>query len=556
MDGIDDRPLDGQQALVSLAADVGAALTHSDEMEAMLSGCASALVQHLPAAFARIWVLNESTLTLELKASAGIYTHLDGAHSRIRLGQYKIGWIAEQKRPHLTNSVCDDPHISDKAWAKREGMVAFAGHPLLVQNKLVGVVALFARHTLNADVLRALEAVADSIALGVHRKQIEAKLREREQLFTQFAHNMRDVMWISTPNAVRHTYISPAYEYVFGRSVQQLMENPHSFLDLIVPEDREKMLEFMQGFTVKRDPNASPSLVSDIEYRIRKDDGQVRWLWTRVFPKYDEDEQGVPCQLYGITCDITEKKEAERRVSEFYSMVSHELRTPLTSIRAALGLVEGGMTGPLPDETLELIGIARTESDRLIRLINDILDVRRMEAGKLKMELHPIQPQQIVTRTLSAMRGFAQEHGVELISWINDERSFMGDDDRLVQVMTNLLSNAIKFSPPGKEVSVCVERAGDARIRFSVTDHGPGIPEQQLDMLFGIFQQLDSSDSRAKGGTGLGLAISKGIIDRLGGTIGCDSTLGEGSTFWFELNTLDGQSSVPMPKPGTRSGEF
>src|SRR6185369_316220 len=151
----------------SLIADIAVALNAAGGVRAMLQQCAELVVQNLEAAFARIWTLNETTQTLELQASAGCYTHLDGAHSRVRVGEYKIGLIAQEMKPHLTNSVQVDARVSDKEWATREGMVAFAGYPLLLEGRVLGVLALFARRPLADDILKALGSVADSVALGI-----------------------------------------------------------------------------------------------------------------------------------------------------------------------------------------------------------------------------------------------------------------------------------------------------------------------------------------------------------------------------------------------------
>jgi C4-dicarboxylate-specific signal transduction histidine kinase len=145
-----------------------------------LRGCAEAIVRHLDAAFARIWTLNKEKNMLELQASAGMYTHLDGPHSRIQVGELKIGLIADEKKPHLTNDVVNDPRVSDKAWAQNEGMVSFAGYPLIVQDRVVGVMAMFARQRLSAATLDTLASVADSIAQGIERKRTEEALRKAQ----------------------------------------------------------------------------------------------------------------------------------------------------------------------------------------------------------------------------------------------------------------------------------------------------------------------------------------------------------------------------------------
>ncbi len=163
--------------LSALAAEVGRVLTTRRSLTAMLQGCAEALVAHLDAAFARVWVLDEGQNVLTLRASAGQYTHLDGPHSRIPIGQFKIGLIAQERRPHLTNAVVGDPGVSDQEWAVREGMVSFAGYPLVIDERLVGVVALFARHPLTDAALQALTAVADQIAVGIDRERFAAQQR-------------------------------------------------------------------------------------------------------------------------------------------------------------------------------------------------------------------------------------------------------------------------------------------------------------------------------------------------------------------------------------------
>ena len=168
--------------LATLSADIGVALNQADTLQQILQRCTEALVQHLDVAFARIWTLDEKEQVLELQASAGMYTHLDGTHSRVPVGQLKIGLIAQERKPHLTNEVMGDPRVSDREWARREGMVAFAGYPLIVEDRLVGVVAMFARKPLTEATLQALSSVANGIALGIERKQAEERLKEQTEI--------------------------------------------------------------------------------------------------------------------------------------------------------------------------------------------------------------------------------------------------------------------------------------------------------------------------------------------------------------------------------------
>lgn len=246
-----------------------------------------------------------------------------------------------------------------------------------------------------------------------------------------------------------------------------------------------------------------------------------------------------------IIRDIRERKEVELRVSEFYSVVSHELRTPLTSIRGALGLVEGGIVGEVSPEVLELITIARNSSDRLIRLINDILDLRKIEAGKIELRLGPIALSDMVQKTVSGITGYSVEKNVSVTTNVDFDAEIFVDSDRIIQVLTNLLSNAIKFSEQGETVELKAVHRDDEHIRFSVIDHGIGLEECDQERLFQKFQQLDSSDSRKSEGTGLGLAISKALVEFHGGTMGVNSQKGVGSEFWIEL-PLNSAQLIPQ----------
>jgi PAS domain S-box-containing protein len=186
--------------LAALGADVGAALTQGDNLRDMLQRCAETLVKHLDAAFARIWTLNTEENVLEMQASAGMYTHTDGPHGRVPVGKFKIGLIAEERAPHLTNEVVGDERVGDQEWARREGMIAFAGYPLIIDNNLVGVMAMFARHTLTEAALEAMESVANGIALGIERKRAEAELLEQTAALARLNEERgRMIEEVSTP---------------------------------------------------------------------------------------------------------------------------------------------------------------------------------------------------------------------------------------------------------------------------------------------------------------------------------------------------------------------
>ena len=268
----------------------------------------------------------------------------------------------------------------------------------------------------------------------------------------------------------------------------------------------------------------------------RMPSGVDKDLAVHYYPRYAEDDStGKVIGFYGLCTDITELKRIDRMKSEFVSTVSHELRTPLTSIRGSLGLLAGGAAGSLPEAAAPLVQIAKSNCERLIRLINDILDTEKIESGKMRFDLQVADVKPMLEQALSANEGFAAQHQVDFVLSAPVARVRANvDADRFAQVMTNLLSNAVKFSPAGSAVKVVLTRA-DGRIRIEVRDQGPGIPEEFRHRIFQKFSQADSSDARQKGGTGLGLNISKAIIERLGGTIGFDTETGVGTTFFFEL---------------------
>jgi PAS domain S-box-containing protein len=232
--------------------------------------------------------------------------------------------------------------------------------------------------------------------------------------------------------------------------------------------------------------------------------------------------------------DITRRKSAERMKDELIALTSHELRSPLTSIRSALGLLASGHVGQLSEKGERMLDIAVSNTDRLIRLVNDILDLERVEAGYSRMQNVPCQVGELMSQAADGIRSMAEQVGVTIEVLPSDARVW-GDQDRLLQVLTNLLANAIKFSPPGGgTVWIDAERgAGELVIR--VRDEGRGIPSAKLETIFNRFVQVDASDARDKGGTGLGLAISRSIIKQHGGQIWAESTVGIGTTLCVAL---------------------
>jgi signal transduction histidine kinase len=267
-------------------------------------------------------------------------------------------------------------------------------------------------------------------------------------------------------------------------------------------------------------------------YRIIRPNGEERVISSSGLTL--RNSAGRAVRMTGLVWDVTETQRVERMKNEFVATVSHELRTPLTSIRGSLGLVAAGAAGTLPDRALGLVNMALNNCERLTHLINDILDMEKLESDRQRFDVRRMNVAELVTRSLEDNAGFAQSMGVhfttpEPLSNVD----VLVDPGRFLQVMANLLSNASKFSPGGAPIEVRA-RSSQGRVRVSVRDFGKGIPPEFQPRLFQKFSQADSSDSRRLAGTGLGLAISRAIVERLGGNIGFETGPG-GTTFYFDL---------------------
>ncbi len=261
------------------------------------------------------------------------------------------------------------------------------------------------------------------------------------------------------------------------------------------------------------------------------------------------DDQGVVTGAVITFRDISQQLVVDRMKDEFVSTVSHELRTPLTSIRGALGLLVSGRLGVMPEKAARLLEIASSNTDRLVRLINDILDIERMESGKATLIKSPANAVELIRQATDTMQQMAGEAGITIVV---DAESvpLYADPDRIVQTLTNLIGNAVKFSPPQTTIRVTA-KATDGNVLFRVADQGRGIPAEKLQLVFERFKQVDASDSRDKGGSGLGLAICRSIVRQHGGEIWVQSEAGRGSEFFFTIPLSAGQKNAEVLTPET-----
>ncbi len=328
--------------------------------------------------------------------------------------------------------------------------------------------------------------------------------------------------------------INPACLRLFGYAADELIKS--EFIQLIHPEDREAALVAFRKLSADRS-------AMFFENRVcRKDGSAIDVLWSCQWSEMENS-------MFAVVHDMTERKELERLKQEFLAMASHDLRTPLCSIQAFHAILERGIFGELSAQGLGALQAAERNVSRLIALVNDILDMEKLESGKLKMELSDTTLSAILEQSVQSTLGFADQRQVAVKVTLSDA-PIRADRDRLVQVVVNLVSNAVKFSPAGSTVTIAARAVGEDA-EFSVTDQGRGIPEGFASTIFERFQQVKDSDAREQHGTGLGLSICKAIVEAHGGRIGVESQEGTGSSFWFVVPRQIARANVSLPERQT-----
>lgn len=389
---------------------------------------------------------------------------------------------------------------------------------------LLGVMTLLTMGLFLIGGIRVYRITADNIRHRLEATESERQLRHSQQRLA--LHIQRTPLGVIewSPEFVV-THWNRAAEHIFGYNKQEAVGR--NGLDLIVAEQHKADIE---------------KLIDDLKherggyYSINENttkDGKTilcEWFNTTLI-----DDDGRVIGLASLVNDVSDRIRAEKLKNEFVSTVSHELRTPLTSLRGSLGLVLGGVSGELTDKTRELLQLANNNAARLHNLINDILDIQKIESGQVDYQFESIAIMPVIEQALQENQGYARQGDVDLrICSRMDNAWVQADKQRILQVLDNLISNAIKFSPPHAQVDIDVAKHAK-RVRVSVTDHGPGITEEFLPKLFQKFSQADASSSRNFAGTGLGLSIAKGIVESHHGEMAYERAKTGGSCFYFEL---------------------
>ena len=362
------------------------------------------------------------------------------------------------------------------------------------------------------------------------REEAELALKASEETF-RLAIEDASIGMALVSTSGRLLKVNKALCDLLGYKEHELLSN--TFQSITHPEDLQEDLQYV------RQALAGEIKAYQMEKRYFRKSGRVVWALLSV--SIVRHASGEPNYFISQIQDITERKEMERMKSDFVSVVSHELRTPLTSIRGSLGLLAGAMFNDLPEKANRLVDIAYNNSERLILLINDMLDMDKITSGQMRFDVKEEAVAPLIRQAIVSNQPYADKYGVTIAELSVDENAIVNvDPGRFSQVLANLLSNAAKFSAQGDNVEIGTRLSGST-VRILVQDHGIGISEEFRTRIFGKFSQADSSGTRAKGGTGLGLHISRQIVKQMGGEIGFDTEMGKGTTFWVEFPVATSQ---------------
>jgi PAS domain S-box-containing protein len=455
---------------------------------------------------------------------------MEALRGRPRAGEIPILVLSGDERPESRHR------------ALAGGARDFLGKPFDAVEALLRIGNLLEIGALNRELRRQNELLERRVRARTRRLRrdialrvkAEAALRASEAQFRELVESAGDLIY-QTDGHGRLVYANPAAVNAMGLDPDAV--GGRELAEIVAPADRDHVRAFYDRQLEQRIP------VTYHEFAAVGSDGRGMWVGQNVHLVEDD---GRVVGLRAIARDMTARHEVERLKDELVSVVSHELRTPLTSIRGSLGLLAGGMLDAYPERARRMLDIASQNADRLVRLVNDILDLERLASGKVHVEPVPYGLAELVNQSLDAVRSMAEKAEVWIVPEYLDTR-FCLDPDRVSQVVVNLLSNAIKFSPAGGTVWLATRLQADGSLHLSVRDRGRGIPASKLEAVFERFQQVDAGDAREKGGTGLGLAICREIVAQHGGRIWAESALGQGSTFHVLL--------PPCAEPETASAE-
>ena len=426
----------------------------------------------------------------------------------------------------------NDPRFRARTM-EREGVIAAVFVPVTSKTRVIGllVVGSRKRHRFLNREINLLMAFGSQLGMALENTQFFDQVNRDKAYIENLVENAGDAVIATTPNDRIHTW-NRAAEIIFGYGKEEAIGQA---LAILLPENHPNDLEEIRNNILHT------GVIRNLEVRRRRKDGTVIEVALAVSPI--KDGAGNLSGFLHLAKDITEKIRYEKRLrdldkmkSDFVSNVSHELRTPLTAVKGSVDNMLDGLTGSLNEKQIRYLVRIKSNTDRLSRLINDLLDLSRIEAGKIDIKPTVLSPVALAKEIIENLRPLAVDKLIDLeIACRENEVTVWADRDKLTQVLMNLIGNAVKFTSARGNVNIAIEKNDDEWVQISVADTGPGIPCEELDKIFDKFYQLAQVDNRKSRGTGLGLAISKALVQMHGGKIWVESELGKGTTFSFTL---------------------
>jgi PAS domain S-box-containing protein len=527
--------MDERARISAFREEIGIALSRQEDLKRILHNCADAVVRHLDAAFARIWTIGSAGRELELQASAGKYTRLDGPHSRIQVGQHKIGLIAQERRRHLTNDVQNDPHISDKDWARQEQMVAFAGYPLVLEDRLVGVMGMFSQKPLSESTVEALSFAAGIIAQGIERKRTEEALRRSEAFLAegQRLGQIGSYSWrLATDEIKWSNELYRIYEFESG-----VLVTPELIRTRVHPQDPslyETMVENAR----------SGGNDFECQFRLLMPDRSIKYMHAVAQATRD---QGGLLEYIAVIQDVTDRRLAEEalersrselaqvskltNMGEMAASIAHEVNQPLTAVtnngNACLRLLANHNLDPeVLRRVLEEIVADGTRASAIIARIRAFLKKAPVERSELDIN-------EVISEVLALAGHELQNRGVVTECRLKKTLPrIRADRIQLQQVLLNLIMNGVEAMTgvTDRPHILCIhsglEESGDVLVE--VRDSGTGIGSE-ADRLFTPFFTTKTK------GMGMGLSISRSLVEAHGGRLWASSNTPQGAAFSFTL---------------------
>ncbi len=423
--------------------------------------------------------------------------------------------------------------MSDEVFWRKDGSsfpIEYWSYPIIKNGKVEGSVLTFLD-------------ISERIAKDEEIRQKITLLRQQQDLLNEITTNIDEVIWLLTPDWREVLYVSSAYEKIWGRSCQDLIDNPLEWLQFVHPEDRERVEEEIVGRALKDDSKWEFS-----EYRIIRPNGEIRWLSARSYPI--RDDKGEIIRYAGVARDVTARKIAEEELhqalcraeeanqakSDFMATMSHDLRTPLNAIMGFSEMMCQRVFGELGSAKYqEYAEDILSSSQYLLSLVNNILDLSTIEAGERVLAKEKLELKDIVDECCTIIHKIADEKGIECLMDVSEDLPLIvADRQALKQILINILSNSVKFTPSGGKIEFSAQAANGFHI-IKISDTGKGIPNERLDQITSPFVIGELDPHMAREGSGLGLAIVKSLVKIHGGELDISSTVGKGTTVTVTL---------------------